>query len=74
MPKIHELIEKIAARDAAGNHYQINIYQEFAVDGGDRLPTYKFLKLVDGTPVEQKEDGSFLALGFDQIQLWPEHD
>lgn len=62
--------ESFKAKDETGDTCTINVYQEYAVNGDDRIPTHVIFKAEDGTVVQPQPDGSFVLLGFEEIQVW----
>lgn len=72
MAKEIEWVESFTAKDEGGDTCTIHIYQEYAVNGDVKIPTYKHFKMDDGTVAKPQPDGSFVLLGFGQIQVWKE--
>lgn len=64
--------ESFKAKDETGDTCTINVYQEYAVNGDVKIPTYKHFKMDDGTIAVLQSDGSFVLLGFEQVQVWKE--
>lgn len=54
-----KLIETFNAVDDSGQEYKINLYQEYILSDGDRIPSFRRLQQPDGGAVNMIDESTF---------------